>query len=47
MKSIINYVILFFILIVLGILHKKYEEKRIREENKDTSEAIRNYLSSK
>ena len=28
MKSITNYIILFFILIVLGILHKKFEEKR-------------------
>jgi hypothetical protein len=44
MKSITNYIILFFILIVLGILHKKFEEKRMREENKDSSEAIQNYL---
>lgn len=42
--SITNYVILFFILIVLGILYKRFEDKRIREENKDNDEAIRKYL---
>jgi len=44
MKSITTYIILFFILIVLGILHKKIEEKREREENKYKTEAIQNYL---
>jgi len=45
MKSInYNYIALFFILIVLGILHKKFEEKLMREENKDNTEAIQQYL---
>uniref|UniRef100_A0A6C0ES31 Uncharacterized protein n=1 Tax=viral metagenome TaxID=1070528 RepID=A0A6C0ES31_9ZZZZ len=42
--SITNYVILFLILIGLGILYKKFEDKRINEENKDNYEAIQKYL---
>ena len=44
MKSFTNLFILFFILIVLGILYKKFEDKRIREENIDNYEAIQKYL---
>ena len=44
MKLTTNYIILFFILIVLGILHKKFEEKLMSEENKDSSDAIQKYL---
>jgi len=36
--------ILFFILIVLGFLYKRFEDKRIREENKDNYDAIQKYL---
>ena len=44
MKSFINLVILFFILIVVGFLYRRFEDKRIREENNDNNEAIQNYL---
>lgn len=44
MKSFKNLFILFFILIVLGFLYKRFEDKRIREENKDVNEAIQNFL---
>ena len=44
MKSIWNVVMLIIILIVTGMLYRRFEEKRIREENKDNSEAIQNYL---
>jgi len=44
MKSLTNLFILFFILIVLGFLYKRFEDKRIREENSDNYDAIRNYL---
>ena len=44
MKSFTNLFILFFILIVLGILYKKFEDKRIREEKDGDYEAIQNYL---
>ena len=30
-----NLFILFFILIVLGLLYRRFEDKRMREENKD------------
>jgi len=36
--------ILFFILIVLGILYKRFEDKRIREENAYSYEAIKNFF---
>lgn len=39
-----NLFILFFILIVLGILYNRFEDKRIREENTYNYEAIKNYL---
>lgn len=39
-----NLFILFFILIVLGLLYRRFEDKRMREENKDNYDAIRNYL---
>jgi hypothetical protein len=44
MKSFTNLFILFFILIVLGFLYKRYEEKLKREEDGDTYEAIQKYL---
>ena len=42
--SIVNYVILFIILIVVGIFYRWWEDKRIREENKDNFDAIQKYL---
>jgi hypothetical protein len=44
MKSFTNLFILFFILIVLGILYRRFEDKRMREENNENNEAIQNYL---
>ena len=44
MKSLINLFTLFFILIVLGFLYKRFEDKRIKEENTDINLAIQNYL---
>ena len=44
MKSFTNLFILFFILIVLGFLYKRFEDKRVREENTDINQAIQNYL---
>ena len=44
MKSFTNLFILFFILIVLGFLYRRFEDKRMREENNDNNEAIQNYL---
>ena len=44
MKSLTNLFILFFILIVLGFLYRRFEDKLMREENKDTYEAIQKYL---
>jgi hypothetical protein len=44
MKSFTNLFILFFILIVVGTLYKRFEDKRIREEEGDTYEAIQKYL---
>lgn len=39
-----NLFILFFILVVLGFLYRRFEDKRMREENKDNYEAIQKYL---
>ena len=44
MKSFTNLFILFFVLIVLGFLYKRFEDKRLREEEGETYEAIKNYL---
>ena len=44
MNSITNLLILFFILIVLGILYKRFEDKRIKEEDGDIYESIQKYL---
>lgn len=44
MNSFTNLFILFFILIVVGTLYKRFEDKRIREEEGDTYEAIQKYL---
>jgi len=42
--SVVNYIILFVILITLGILYKKFEDKRIREENMNNDQVIKKYL---
>jgi hypothetical protein len=39
-----NYVVLFSILIVLGMLYRRFEHKRMCEENTDNREAIQKYL---
>ena len=44
MKSISNLFILFFILVVLGILYNRFEEKQKREEKTDIYESIQQYL---
>ena len=44
MNSITNLIPLFLILIVLGGLYKRFEDKRLREEEGDTYEAIQKYL---
>jgi hypothetical protein len=44
MKSLTNLFILFFILIVLGFLYRRFEDKLLREENQDNYEAIQKYL---
>ena len=44
MKSFSNLFILFFILIVLGFLYRRFEDKRIREETTENYKAIQNYL---
>lgn len=36
--------ILFFILIVVGILYKKFEDKRLKDESSENSNAIQKYL---
>ena len=44
MKSFTNYIILFIILVVVGILYRRYDDKLSREENQDNIETIRKYL---
>ncbi len=44
MKSITNLFILFFILLVLGILYRRFEDKMAREESSDIYESIQKYL---
>lgn len=44
MAQLTNLFILFFILIVLGFLYRRFEDKRMREENKDNYDAIQKYL---
>jgi len=44
MKSFTTLFILFFILIVVGFLHRRFEDKLKREEEGDTFEAIQKYL---
>ena len=39
-----NIIILFTILIVVGFLYKKFEEKQKREEDRDTNRSIQKYL---
>lgn len=42
--SITNYIMLFGVLIILGVLYKRLEDKRIREENSDSYKLIQEYL---
>jgi hypothetical protein len=44
MFSIKNYIILFVILIVLGFLYKRFEDKRLREEGINDYDSIQKYL---
>lgn len=44
MFSVKNYIILFVILIVLGFFYRRFEDKRIREEEDDDYKAIQKYL---
>ena len=44
MKSFTNLFILFFILIVLGFLYRRFEDKLIRDETNENYKAIQNYL---
>jgi len=44
MKSLNNLIILFLILIVLGFLYKRFEDKRQKEDNNNVYEAIQKYL---
>lgn len=44
MFSIKNYIILFVILIVLGFFYRKFEDKRIGEEDMEDYQAIQKYL---
>ena len=44
MKSYTNLFILFFILIVVGFLYKRFEDKRIKEESSNIYESIQKYL---
>lgn len=44
MKNITNYIILFSLLIGLALLYRRFEEKRLKEQDNDTYEAIQKYL---
>lgn len=44
MKSASNVVMLIVILFALGFLYRRFEDKRLREEGNNSSEAIQNYL---
>lgn len=44
MKPFMNVLILLFILVVLGMLYRRFEEKCLRQENMNIAEAIQNYL---
>lgn len=44
MFSIKNYIILFLILITLGFFYRRFEDKRIKEEDKENYDTIRKYL---
>jgi hypothetical protein len=43
-SNVTNLFILFFILIVLGFLYRRFEDKRNRENNNENYEAIQQYL---
>jgi hypothetical protein len=42
--SIMNYVVLFFILICVGFLYKRFKEKLYYDDNNDNYNLIREYL---
>ena len=44
MKSFTNYILLFLVLIVIGMLYKRYTDKQMREENLDNIQTIKKYL---
>jgi len=44
MFPVANYIILFIILIILGFFYRRFEDKRIREENKENYDMIQHYL---
>lgn len=44
MKPFMNVLVLLFILLVLGILYRRFEDKCLRQENRNIAEAIQNYL---
>ena len=44
MKNITNYIILFSLLIGLALLYRRFEEKRLKEQDNDTYQAIQKYL---
>lgn len=43
-SNLTNLFILFSVLLILGFLYRRYEDKLLREENKDNYEAIQKYL---
>ena len=43
-KNLTNLFILLFLLVIIGFLYRRYENKRMREESKDNYDAIRDYL---
>jgi hypothetical protein len=42
--SITNYIILFVVLIVAGILYRRFEEKRLKDEQLENYTAVQKYL---
>jgi hypothetical protein len=44
MFSVKNYIILFVILIVLGFFHRRFEDKRLKDDDMDDYQAIQKYL---
>ena len=44
MKNILNYIILFSLLIGLALLYRRMEEKRTKEDNNNIYDEIQKYL---